>query len=125
VLIADDEPSVRSTVRRLLERRGATIHLAADGSEAEARLAAPDGGELGLVILDVMMPGRTGYDVLATARRVCPGVPVILMSGYTEQALSADGSRPDGFLEKPFTARQLDALIDQVMRETVRTAGKG
>jgi PAS domain S-box-containing protein len=114
ILVADDEPSVRTTVRRLLERRGASVELAVDGSDAESKLAD---GEYQLLILDVSMPGRTGYDVLATARRVVPHVPVMLMSGYTEQARGAGGERPDGFLEKPFTARTLDTLIDQVMRD--------
>jgi two-component system cell cycle sensor histidine kinase/response regulator CckA len=112
VLIADDEPSVRNTVRRLLERRGANVEVAIDGSDAEQKLD----GSFGLVILDVSMPGRTGYDVLAIARRRFPQTPVLLMSGYTEHTRGAGGEEPDGFLEKPFTARALDALIDQIMR---------
>lgn len=112
VLIADDEPSVRTTVRRLLERRGANVEVAVDGSDAEQKLD----GHFGLVILDVSMPGRTGYDVLATIRRLYAEVPVLLMSGYTELKRGASGEEPDGFLEKPFTARALDALIDQVMQ---------
>ncbi|MFN0246977.1 MAG: ATP-binding protein [Kofleriaceae bacterium] len=111
VLIADDEPSVRTTVRRLLERRGANVEVAVDGSDAEQKLDA----SFGLVILDVSMPGRTGYDVLATARRRYPEMPVLLMSGYTELKRGAGGEEPDGFLEKPFTARALDTLIDEVM----------
>jgi CheY-like chemotaxis protein len=111
VLIADDEPSVRTTVRRLLERRGANVEIAVDGSDAEEKLD----GTFGLVITDVSMPGRTGYDLLATVRRRHPAMPVILMSGFTEHARTG-GDEPDGFLEKPFTARALDALIDEVMR---------
>jgi two-component system response regulator FlrC len=68
------------------------------------------------VITDVSMPGRTGYDVLATARRRHPQLPVLLMSGFTEHSRGANADEPDGFLEKPFTARALDALIDEVMR---------
>jgi len=118
VLVADDEPSVRATVRRLLERRGALVVLAVDGADAEERLRAES---FGLVIVDVSMPRRGGYDVLATARVLQPGVPVILMSGYTNR-VRGEGSdaEPDVFLEKPFTARTLDAAIDGVMR---RTAG--
>ncbi len=111
VLIADDEPSVRTTVRRLLERRGANVELAVDGADAEQKLDAT----FGLVVTDVSMPGRTGYDLLATVRRLHPHLPVILMSGFTEHARTG-AEEPDGFLEKPFTARALDALIDEVMR---------
>lgn len=114
VLLVDDEPSVRSTVRRLLERRGATVDIAADGIEAEERLRA---GGYGLAVIDVVMPRRSGYEVLATARALHPRLPVILMSGYTERARGEGGDEePDAFLEKPFTARVLDAAIDGVMR---------
>jgi two-component system, cell cycle sensor histidine kinase and response regulator CckA len=114
VLVADDEPSVRATVRRLLERRGATVVVAADGLEAEARLRDE---RFNRVVLDVVMPGHNGYDVLAVARTTQPGVPVILMSGYTGR-LRGEGNEeePDRFLEKPFTAKALDAAIDEVLR---------
>jgi PAS domain S-box-containing protein len=118
VLVADDEPSVRSTVRRLLERRGATVVLAADGLEAEASLRE---GTFGLVILDVVMPGRSGYDVLSVARRLDPSCPIVLMSGYTDRVRGEGGDdEPDVFLEKPFTARVLDAAIDDVMQKRPR-----
>jgi len=114
VLVADDEPSVRATVRRLLERRGATVVVAADGSEAEARLHDE---QFGLVISDVAMPGLSGYDVLAVARSIDAKMPVLLMSGYTERA-RGEGSEEeaDAFLEKPFTARALDDAIDEVLK---------
>jgi two-component system cell cycle sensor histidine kinase/response regulator CckA len=113
VLIADDEPSVRATVRRLLERRGATVVVAADGSEAEARLRDE---RFDVAVLDVTMPGRSGYDVLAFARANHPALPVILMSGYTAQ-VRGEGSEdePDAFIEKPFAAKVLDQAIDEVL----------
>lgn len=113
VLVADDEPSVRATVRRLLERRGATVVVAADGLEAEARLRDE---RFDLVVLDVTMPGRNGYDVLAVARATQPALPVMLMSGYTAR-VRGEGSEeePDAFIEKPFTAKLLDQAIDDVL----------
>lgn len=113
-LVADDEPSVRATVRRLLERRGATVVVAADGNEAEARLRDE---QFSLVITDVAMPGATGWEVLSIARITQPGVRVVLMSGYTEK-LRGTGSEdePDAFLEKPFTAKGLDATVDEVLK---------
>jgi two-component system cell cycle sensor histidine kinase/response regulator CckA len=113
VLIADDEPSVRATVRRLLERRGATVVVAADGSEAEARLRDE---RFDVAVLDVTMPGRSGYDVLAFARAHHPALPVILMSGYTAQIRGAGSEEePDAFIEKPFAAKVLDQAIDEVL----------
>ncbi|MCW5809246.1 MAG: response regulator, partial [Deltaproteobacteria bacterium] len=114
VLVVDDEPSVRATVRRLLERRGATVVVAEHGLEAEQRMRDE---RFALVISDVAMPGLGGYEVLAHARTLAPGTPVILMSGYTERARGEGGEEvPDAFLEKPFTAKVLDAAIDQVLR---------
>jgi signal transduction histidine kinase len=114
VLVADDEPSVRATVRRLLERRGATVVVAADGIEAEARLRDE---RFDLVVLDVQMPGRSGYDVLAFARANEPALPVVLMSGYTGRVRGEGGEEePDSFIEKPFTAKVIDAVIDEILR---------
>jgi len=113
LLVADDEPSVRATVRRLLERRGAVVVIASDGLEAEARLRDD---RFDLVVLDVTMPGRTGYDVLAAARAINPTMPVILMSGYTARIRGeADQDEPNAFIEKPFTAKVLEAAIDEAL----------
>jgi len=121
VLIADDEPSVRGTVRRLLERRGATVVVAADGQEAEDRLRAE---RFDLAVLDVTMPGRSGYDVLAFARTAFPELPVILMSGYVGRTRGEGGEEePDAFIEKPFTAKILDGVIDEVLRRDRPTGG--
>ena len=109
MLIADDEPSVRSTVRRLFERRGAIVSVAADGSEAEALLRAEN---FGFVLLDVEMPGRRGYELVPIARETQVGVPVLLMSGFTDTHGEIE---PDGFLEKPFTSRTLDTMIDELL----------
>ncbi len=113
-LVVDDEPSVRATVRRLLERRGAIVVVAADGTEAEAQLRDE---QFQLVITDVTMPGCTGWEVMSIARATHPNVRIVLMSGYTEK-LRGTGSEdePDAFLEKPFTAKGLDAIIDEVLK---------
>ena len=113
ILVADDEPSVRATVRRLLERRGATVVVAADGLEAEARLRDE---RFDLMICDVVMPGHGGYDVLAFARAMLPKLPVILMSGYTGRVRGEGAEEePDAFIEKPFTAKILDLAINEVL----------
>jgi two-component system cell cycle sensor histidine kinase/response regulator CckA len=111
ILIADDEPSVRATVRRLLERRGATVVSADDGIDAAARMAE---GTYGLMLFDVTMPGKTGYDLLALARATHPTTPVMLMSGYTEAGSGEE--EPDLFLEKPFTTKTLDAAIEDLLK---------
>jgi two-component system, cell cycle sensor histidine kinase and response regulator CckA len=113
VLVADDEPSVRATIRRLLERRGAHVVLAADGEEAKMLLAREP---YALVLLDVMMPKVTGYQLLPIARRTQPTARIMLMSGYTDAAGGAGGEdEPDAFLEKPFTANEMDTAVDRLL----------
>jgi len=111
ILVVDDDPLVRNTVRRLLERRGATVVVAIDGSDATARLEAEP---FQLVVSDVSMPGMTGYQLVAIVRASWPDTKVVLMSGYTEPTVG-DSEAPDGFLEKPFTAPVLDATLDEVL----------
>jgi signal transduction histidine kinase len=113
ILVADDEPGVLATVKRLLERRGAQVVIAADGAQAKARLAQ---GEYQIVLFDVMMPELSGYELLPIARELQPKAKVMLMSGYTEHTRRVGGGdEPDAFLEKPFTAKTLDQAIDEVL----------
>ncbi|HSN26127.1 MAG TPA: ATP-binding protein, partial [Kofleriaceae bacterium] len=111
VLVADDEPTVRATVRRMLERRGAVPTLAADGEEAERLLREQ---QFSVVLLDVMIPKRTGDQLVPVVRELHPDVPVILMSGFTDQAHGVEP--PDTFLEKPFNASMLEAAIHAALR---------
>src|SRR5439155_24189450 len=106
ILVADDEPTVRATVQRLLHRRAAHPVLAADGTEAEALLRSE---KFDLVLLDVMMPGRTGYELVPIARETPPAAPLILLSGYSEQAANVEP--PDAFLEKPFNGASLEETL--------------
>ncbi len=113
ILVADDEPSVRSTIRRLLERRGATVALASDGEEAATRLRE---GSYQVILLDVMMPKLTGYQLLPIARQMQPAAKILLMSGYSDATRGINGEdEPDAFLEKPFTAKQMDGAVDALV----------
>jgi signal transduction histidine kinase/CheY-like chemotaxis protein len=113
ILVADDEPGVLATVKRVLERRGAQVVVAADGAQANVRLTQ---GEYHIVLFDVMMPELTGYELLPIARDLQPKAKVMLMSGYTEHTRrGGGGDEPDTFLEKPFTAKVLDAAIDGLL----------
>src|SRR6185503_7708462 len=76
ILVADDEPTVRQTVQRALLRRQAVPVVACDGAEAETLLRSQ---HFDVVLLDVMMPKKTGYELLPVVRDTQPGVPVILM----------------------------------------------
>jgi signal transduction histidine kinase len=110
ILVADDEPTVRQTVQRALLRRQALPVVACDGGEAEQLLRSH---KFDVVLLDVMMPKKTGYELVSVVRETQPDVPVILMSGYSEQA---GGDPPDAFIEKPFSVSALEGAIQAALR---------
>jgi CheY-like chemotaxis protein/anti-sigma regulatory factor (Ser/Thr protein kinase) len=110
ILVADDEPTVRQTVQRALMRRGALPVVACDGAEAEQLLRTH---KFDVVLLDVMMPKKTGYQLVSIVRETQPEVPVILMSGFSEQA---GGDPPDAFIEKPFSVSGLEGVIQAALR---------
>jgi DNA-binding response OmpR family regulator len=63
-----------------------------------------------------MMPKRTGYQLLPIARRAQPTARIMLMSGYSDTVRGADGEdEADAFLEKPFTAKEMDTAVDRVL----------
>jgi signal transduction histidine kinase/CheY-like chemotaxis protein len=112
VLVVDDEPAVRRATTRMLERLGLRTLAAADGEQALA-LYDQHADEIGLVVLDMGMPGMTGSDVFRELRARSK-VNVLIATGYAVeeevQSLVSDGAR---ILEKPF---KLDALSIEVER---------
>ena len=115
ILLVEDEPSVRSTVRRLLERHEYRVLEAGNGQDALALIAARK-GEIDLVLSDMVMPGMGGTELAGRVRSLSPRLPVLLMTGYTEEAMTRTGdhSTDEQIIEKPFTLH--------TMLEKVRTA---
>ena len=112
ILLVDDESAVRRPLRQALGLCGYSVMEACDGLEALRHQARPESA-IDLVILDVKMPGMSGWDVLAELKRRAPRLPVILTSGYTKEDSTppADAATPDGYLPKPY---DLSELIGQV-----------
>ncbi len=79
MLVADDEPNIRTTVADVLRKYGVTVTACANGNEAIAQLERQ---EFDLIISDIKMPDKTGYDVFAAARKKSQTIPVILMTGF-------------------------------------------
>ena len=115
ILVADDTRSIRSALSLLLEEEGHTVRLASDGESAlaEYRRRRPD-----LLLLDVMMPKKNGYQVLKQIRKEDPALPVMILSAKgstTDIALGLDlGS--DDYLPKPFSSEVLLSRINAMFR---------
>lgn len=109
ILLVEDEPMVRETTRRILDRSGYTIIDATDG--ADAVRALDRGVAVDLVLTDVVMPGTGGIELAMHVARRAPGLPVLFMSGHAEDlpAMRDLIARGCTFLQKPFDARTLVA----------------
>src|SRR5262245_46760699 len=115
ILIVDDDPKIRSFVSRGLQESGIECESAEDGETALAHLR---GQPFDLVLLDVMLPGIQGWDVLAAVRREGLSVPIIWVTARDEidervKGLELGG---DDYVVKPFAFAELMARIHAVMR---------
>lgn len=114
VLLVDDDPGVRISMRKLLCSRHYHVLLASDGDEA-VKVAAEIEGPLHLLLTDVDMPRMTGVEAARLIREKRPALPVLFMSGRHAAApgLRAEEAAGAHFIEKPFSADELvDAMQD-------------
>ena len=115
ILVAEDEAFVRTMVVQALQRQGHTV-LAVETGEAALEAIETRGGEIGLLLSDMVMPGIGGLELLERARAVQPELPAIIMSGYTALQLDHRPLPADvTFLEKPFTLVRLDEAIREAL----------
>lgn len=116
VLLVEDEPSVRQTIRRMLERFGYSIIEAADG-ESGLALATMHGELIDIVLTDLMMPGMNGRTFADRLAQEQEGLPVIFMSGYTDETVNHRGlvDQNRAFLQKPFNSQQLVRTIHDLL----------
>ncbi|MDQ4124046.1 MAG: PAS domain S-box protein, partial [Actinomycetota bacterium] len=121
ILVAEDEPSLRAIVRRILERRGYSVVVAESSRHA---LDLVTGGDVrfDLLVTDVVMPDVSGRELAEAVRRDRPDAGVLYMSGYTDQIVAEHGLFPDGdaFLPKPFTSDQLAHAVEGALRRARR-----
>ena len=117
VLLVEDDDMFRGLVREVLARAGYEVVEARD--PAEALTACGEGaGSVDLLVSDVVMPGGSGVELAAELRSRFPGLRVVLMSGYSDEALASRdlGERAaDDFLEKPFSLDELLRRVRQVV----------
>jgi two-component system response regulator MprA len=121
VLVVDDDPAVRDSLRRSLAFNGYDVDVAADGEEALHRIGAqrPDA-----VVLDVMMPRLDGLATCRALRAAGDDVPVLMLTARDEVSDRVAGldAGADDYLPKPFALEELLARLRALLRRTVRSA---
>jgi DNA-binding response OmpR family regulator len=116
ILVVDDEKTLRDTLEYNLRREGYRVHTAADGNEA-IRLAYDERPDL--IILDIMLPGVSGFDVCRAVRKQLT-VPILMLSAREEEIDKVLGLElgADDYLTKPFGLRELLARVRAMLRRT-------
>ena len=113
ILLVDDHPEVRTTTAAMLEELGHTVVEAANGQEA---LTALNNGAAScdLLISDYAMPHISGTEFLRQARKICPDVPALIITGYAEADAVRDRPESVEILLKPFTASALEKAVARI-----------
>jgi len=116
ILVADAEEAVRRVTKAMLERFGFSVLLAANDEQA-LQLAEQHAGELAAMLWGVKVPEPEGGEVLRHLRRLCPNLPIILASGYSEEEMLPRfaGQNLAGFIQKPYKP---DTLVGKVREVT-------
>ncbi len=116
ILLVEDEAAVRNAARRMLERRGYTVLEARHG--ADALLVWRDKqATIDAVVTDLRMPEMGGRELVQQLRAEQPALPVVYMSGYSEQSVPDADAVRTAFLEKPFTMDGLIGAVERVLAQ--------
>jgi DNA-binding response OmpR family regulator len=119
ILLVEDERGIADFVERALRAQGHAVEVAADGVDGGLRAV---GSDLDLVILDVMLPGRDGFEVLDEIRTVKPALPVIMLTARGEVAdkVAALDAGATDYMTKPFSVEELLARVRAHLRTPVQ-----
>lgn len=121
ILVAEDDPAVRQGVVDALSFSGYQVMAAQDGRQAMNYALST---QYNLLLLDLVMPHHSGFEVLEALKRNRPGQPVIILSARGEEADRVKGLKmgADDYIVKPFSVRELLARVDAVLRRTTERA---
>ncbi len=115
VLLVEDEAAVRVTARRILERRRYTVLEARHGADA-LLLWREHGARVDVVVTDLRMPELGGRELVELLRAEAPSLPVVYLSGYTDQRPAESPAGCDTFVDKPFSVEALLASVERALR---------
>lgn len=123
ILIVEDEPDMARGLQFNLEARGFEVILAKDG-EAGYRAAIAERPDL--VLLDVMLPKRDGYDVCRALRKADPTLPVVILTakGQEDDVVLGLKLGADDYVKKPFSVAELVARVETVLRRAASAGGR-
>jgi len=118
ILVVDDEQRIRDACRMVLRSMGFTVETASDGSKG---LDLIEEKHFDILLLDLMMPNMSGFDVLSRVRDIDPDTVVIVITGYAtlEHSIEAMKKGAFDFIPKPFTPDQLRAVVTKSLRYTL------
>lgn len=114
ILVVDDDPFVRTVLRRALGGAGYRTLLAADGAEGVEVFEA-HAGEIGLVVMDVDMPGISGFEAADRIRARSPGTNILLTSGHRVDPADIERHKLTGWLEKPYDMDRLLRTVEHAL----------
>ncbi len=116
IVLVEDEDSLRRIARTVLETRGYNVLVASSGAEALQMLAS-HAGPIDLLVTDTVMPGMSGRSLSHRVREAYPGTRVLLMSGYSQDAVVLHGELGPGtaFLQKPFVPNMLARKVREAL----------
>ena len=122
VLLADDEQSVLSVGKQMLQAMGFDVLCASDGREA-VEIFRKNSDGIKFVLLDLIMPHLDGVEASRELRKIKQTVPLIMCSGYNEQDVANrfSDNHPDGFIQKPYMFSQLETEIKKVLQNSSET----
>lgn len=123
ILIVDDVPDIREILRYNLEKAGFNITEAVNGDDALDKVSK----DLDLAILDIMMPGRDGYEVCRKIREQGNTVPIVFLTAMDREFDEVRGLEVGGddYVRKPFSPRMLIARINAILRRVDQISSKG
>jgi DNA-binding response OmpR family regulator len=121
ILLVEDEPGIVDFLKRGLRAEGYVVEAALDGTEGERRAL---GGSFDMVVLDLMLPGVGGMEVLAKLREAKPDLPVILLTarGEIEDRVAGLDAGAVDYLVKPFSLAELLARVRAQLRVAAQTS---